>query len=188
MNIYDFDNTIYDGDTGIDIILYSLVRHPFKIIKSCFKSIPLFIKYKKRKIKFELFKESMFSFLFKINNLDNYLNIFVEKHLKKIKPWYYKNQKEDDIVISASYEIWIKKFCNKINIKNVIATKTDKNGKILGNNCKNKEKINRLLLQFPNIDVKDAFSDSMDDLPMFKIAKNSYLVKKDKLIKYDTLN
>ncbi len=34
MNIYDFDNTIYDGNTNIDLILYSFVRLPFKLSKS----------------------------------------------------------------------------------------------------------------------------------------------------------
>ena len=28
MNIYDFDGTLYDGDSTFDFILYSLKKHP----------------------------------------------------------------------------------------------------------------------------------------------------------------
>jgi len=184
MNIYDFDNTIYNGDTNVDIILYSLVRHPFKVCKSLISTIPLFVLYKFKRIPFKKLKQTMLSFLFKIDNLDNYLDKFTLKHMKNIKKWYLDNQKENDTVMSASYEIWVIKFCKKLNIKNIIGTKTDNNGKIIGNNCKSEEKIRRFREIFNNVEVENAYSDSMDDKPMFDIAKNAYLVKKDKLIKY----
>ena len=185
MNIYDFDNTIYDGNTNIDLILYSFVRHPFKLSKSLIITVPLFIGYKFKKVSFKRLKENMLSFLFKIDNLDEYLDLFAEKHMKKIKKWYLDNQKDNDTVMSASYEIWISKFCKKLNIKNVISTKTDDNGKIIGNNCKGEEKVIRFRKEFPNEIVNNAYSDSIkEDKSMLSIAKKAYLVKKNELIEY----
>ena len=184
MNIYDFDNTIYKGDTNIDLILYSFVRHPFSVSISLIKTIFIYIKYKRKLVSFEKVKEVMLSFLFKIKDLDKYLDKFVDSHLKNIKSWYIKNHKDDDIVISASYELWVKKFCNKINIKNVIGTVTDNKGNIIGKNCKNKEKINRLNKEFPGIKINNAYSDSLDDISMFEVSTKAYLVKGNELIKY----
>jgi len=185
MNIYDFDNTIYDGNTNLDLIIYSFIRHPFKVSKSILLTFPLFIGYKLKKVTFIKLKETMLSFLFKINNLDEYLDCFVDKKMKNIKKWYLDNKKDNDTVMSASCEIWIIKFCNKLNIKNVISTKTDKNGKIIGKNCKGEEKVIRFNELFKNVEVNNAYSDSIkEDKPMFDIAKHAYIVKKNKLIKY----
>ncbi len=184
MNIYDFDNTIYNGDTNVDLILYSFFRHPIIVLKSLFSVIVCYIKYKSKKISFEEVKEHMLSFLFKIKDLDSYLDKFVDKKIHNIKSWYRENHKDDDVVISASYNIWIEKFCKKLNIKNIIATTTNEKGKILGKNCSGEEKVKRLMEEFPDIKVNNAYSDSLDDVPMLKLANKSYLVKKNKLVEF----
>lgn len=184
MNIYDFDDTIYTGDTMIDILKYSIVRHPFLVLSSILKTIKYYLRYKNKKAPFENVKENLLSFLFKIKNREEYINKFIESKKHKIKKWYLENQKEDDIIISASYELWIKPFCNKIGIKNVIATITDENGKILGKNCKREEKVRRLYEEFPNIKVNESYSDSKTDIPMLEIAKKPFIVEKNNLIEY----
>ena len=45
MYLFDFDNTIYDGDSSLDLVLYSLVRHPLLVICSMFKTIYIYILY-----------------------------------------------------------------------------------------------------------------------------------------------
>ena len=179
-----FYNTIYKGDTNTDIILYSLKYHPINVIKSLVKARKLKKEYKKGLIPFERVKESMLSFLFQIKNLDSYLDKFVNKHMKNIKQWYLIRKNEKDIVISASYEIWIAKFCKKLKIKNVIATKTDANGKIINGNCKGKEKIVRFKKMFKNAKAVVAYSDSKVDIPMLEYAKNAYVVEGNKLFNY----
>ena len=186
MNIYDFDDTIYDGDTFVDIIKYSLIRHPLITITSIFKTVPPFIKYKKKTTSFEEVKETLLSFLFKIENKEEYINQFIDSKKHKIKKWYYENQKDNDLIISASYELWIRPFCNEIGIKNVIATKTDKNGKIIGKNCKRDEKVKRLYECYPNAKIIESYSDSKTDIPMLEIALKPFIVKKDELIPYNS--
>ena len=50
MNIYDFDNTIYEGDTGVDMMLYGFKKYPFKVIKSLIRGIKHKNKYNNLKI------------------------------------------------------------------------------------------------------------------------------------------
>lgn len=184
MNIYDFDDTIYSGDSFIDILKYSIIRHPIITSKSIFAGIKNLRKCKKGEVPFETVKESLLSFLFKINNREKYINTFVNKKIHKIKKWYKENKKDDDIIITASYELWIKPFCDRLGIKNVIATRTDEKGKIIGKNCKREEKINRLNKEFPNAVIKNAYSDSASDIPMFKVAEKGFVVEGEILVEY----
>jgi HAD superfamily phosphoserine phosphatase-like hydrolase len=184
MNIYDFDNTIYKGDTNTDLIKYSFLRHPFSVSCSLIRSSILYRKYKRKEISFGDVKEVMLSFLFKIDNLDEYLDKFVDSHINKIKKWYLNQQKEDDTIMSASYEIWINKFCKRLNIKNIIATKTDENGKIVGSNCKGEEKVKRFEELFPGVKPINSYSDSRVDIPMLEYAEHGYVVKDEEIIPY----
>ena len=184
MNIYDFDNTIYNGDTNKDILLYSFKKHPFKVIKALNKTKKLERDYKRGLITFERVKEAMLSFLFEIDDLNGYIEKFVSSHMKNIKPWYLSRKTDYDIVISASYELWIIPFCKKLGIKYVLATKTDKDGHIIGKNCKGEEKVKRLASTIPNAQIITSYSDSESDLPILNIAKTAYVVEGTKLIPY----
>lgn len=184
MNIYDFDDTIYNGDTNKDIIMYSFKKHPFKVVKALKKTKKLEVDYKRGLISFERVKEAMLSFLFEIDNLDEYIEKFVDLHIKKIKPWYLSRRSNNDIVISASYELWIVPFCKRLGIKYVLATRTDRDGNILGKNCKGEEKVKRLASVIPNAQVLTSYSDSESDLPILKMAKTAYVVEGNKLVPY----
>ena len=184
MNIYDFDNTIYNGDTNKDILLYSFKKHPFKVIKALNKTKKLERDYKRGLITFERVKEAMLSFLFEIDDLDGYIEKFVSSHMKNIKPWYLSRKNDYDIVISASYELWIIPFCKKLGIRYVLATKTDKEGHIIGKNCKGEEKVKRLASTIPNAQIVTSYSDSESDLPILNLAKTAYVVEGNKLIPY----
>ena len=184
MNIYDFDNTIYNGDTNRDILLYSFKKHPFMVMKALKRTKALEKEYKRGMISFERVKEAMLSFLFEIDDLNGYIEKFVSSHMKNIKPWYLSRKTDYDIVISASYELWIIPFCKKLGIKYVLATKTDKDGHIIGKNCKGEEKVKRLASTIPNAQIITSYSDSESDLPILEVAKTAYVVEGNKLIPY----
>ena len=184
MNIYEFDNTIYDGDSCKDIVLYGLKKYPKIAFKSLLKARIKNKDYKKKKIEFEIVKESLLSFIFKINDYQKFINEFVKSHMKKIKPWYLSKKKKDDIIVSASYDLWINEFAKKLGVKNVIATKVNSEGKIIGKNCKREEKVRRIKESFKNRTFMEAYSDSEADLPILKLAKVAYVVEGNNIIKY----
>ena len=53
-----------------------------------------------------------------------------------------------------------------------------KTGKIIGNNCHDKEKVRRFYERFPDGHTENFYSDSLSDTPMAEIADNAFLVKK----------
>lgn len=184
MNIYDFDDTIYNGDTNRDILMYGFKKHPFLVLKALKKAKKLQNDYKRGVIEFERVKEAMLSFIFEIKNYPKFINDFVDSHMKNIKPWYLNRRTQNDIIISASYELWIMQFCKRLGIRYVIATKTDSDGRIIGKNCKGAEKLKRLASVIPNAVIVSAYSDSSCDIPILEAARTAYVVEGDKLITY----
>ena len=184
MNIYDFDGTIYNGDSCRDIVIYGLLHYPSIVLKSLKKARLLNEKYKKGYISFEEVKEALLSFIYKINNYPKFINSFVDSHMKKIKPFYLSRKSEADIIVTASYDLWIKQFAKRLGIKHVIATNTDSNGKIIGKNCKGEEKVKRIKELYSDTEILCAYGDSSKDIPVLKLAKTAYVVEGNKLFTY----
>ena len=136
-------------------------------------------------IKKQDFKEDMFSFLSVIDTAHE-LELFWDENMKGIKQWYKENQREDDIVITASPEFLVKCATDRLGIKYIMGSPVDMNtGKYSGKNCHGEEKVVRFREAFPNAEIDDFFSDSYSDNPLAKIAKKAYLVKGDKLLEWD---
>jgi len=180
-NVYDFDKTIYDGDSTIDFYLYCLLKQ-----KSLIKFLPIQIyalamyilgKYNKNK-----FKEVFFIFVKELKNIDDDIENFWKLNFKKIKPWYLKQKNKNDIIISASPYFLLKPIKQLLNIREVIATDINKkNSHINGLNCYGKEKVRRLNKTYKDFTIEKFYSDSLSDNPLAEVAKEAYLVKKDKI-------
>ena len=105
-------------------------------------------------------------------------------HEHKIKDFYKKQQKEDDVIISASADFFLQQICNRLKIKYLIASKIDiKNGKI-EYMCHGDVKVKLFYEHFPNKIVDEFYTDSKNDMPMIKIAKKAFLVKKNNISEY----
>ena len=180
-NLYDFDKTIYDGDSSVDFFLFSLRKKKI-IVKYVPKVILAFFKYKTKNISKEEMKKIFFSFLIEIDDIDSHVKVFWDTHGNKIKRWYLESNHHKDIIITASPEFLIAPMGKKLGVKDVIATKVDKlNGNFLSKNCYGEEKVKRLYDKYSKISISNAYSDSYSDMPMLKLAKHKYIVKKNKI-------
>ena len=183
INIYDFDKTIYDGDSSIDFFKYCI-----KINKKCLRILPklalAIILYLLKIKEKEYLKSVFFSFIKYFSNLDKVVADFWNEHNSKIKDFYLKGRFKTDIIISASPEFLLKPVAKKYNFE-LIATKVDINsGKLIGKNCYGKEKVNRLLEEKRIKKINKFYSDSLNDTPLSKLANVAYLVKKEEIIKW----
>lgn len=181
INGYDFDGTIYDGDSSVDFYLYCLKRKPtlIKYIFGLIWGVLLYILKIKKK---EYMKEKFFAIVKSIDNIDEYIEDFWNKKYKNIKSWYLKQKDKTDVIISASPEFLLKPLEKKLNVQ-VIATKVNKHtGKFESKNCHDYEKIERFNKEVKGKKLKAFYSDSKADKPIMNIAKEAYFVKKDKII------
>ncbi len=185
INGYDFDGTIYDGDSSVDFYLFCLKKNK-KVLLQLPIQIWGVILYILGIIDKTAFKEKVFSFLKRIDNVDDYIKEFWNKKYAKIKSWYFDQKEDTDIIISASPEFLLKPLEKKLNVK-IIATKVDKKtGKFLGKNCYGTEKVKRFKEQIKDKTLKAFYSDSMSDKPIMNISEEAYYVKKD--IRYNLKN
>jgi len=184
VNVYDFDGTIYYGDSTAAFIGFCVRKYPKTLLNLPMTawSWLLYILgiYSKTQ-----FKEKMYGFLRYVP--DGAEDIFWETNINKIKPWYYDIQKEDDVVISASPEFLIKPICKRIGIKTAMASKVDRHtGKYDGENCHGEEKVRRLYEWRKDAEINDFYSDSNSDDPLAAIAKRAFMVKGDRIIEWNS--
>ena len=183
MNVYDFDKTIYDGDSTLDFYIFSIKKN-LLLLRYFPKQFSGIILYYLKVINKERYKEFFFSFLNGIKNIDDEIKKFWKKNEKKIKNWYLNQKNEKDVVISASPEWLLKPITDKLEI-NLIATKVDKRiGKFNSLNCYGNEKVKRFKEKFPNGEIENFYSDHHSDTPMFLISKNAWIVKGEKIEKW----
>ena len=185
MNVYDFDGTVYDGDSSFELFFFAVKKHP-----SVLRWIPMqlygAVMYKLGKIPKTKFKEKFYSFYRSVPDMDRLLEEFWDTKTPKIKAWYISQKREDDVIISASPEFSLRVICDRLGVKNLIASKVDKRtGECIGENCRGEEKIRRFKERFPDGKIDEFYSDSNADLPLAGLAKKAFLVKKNKITKWD---
>lgn len=177
MNVYDFDGTIYDGDSTVDFFLFALKSNP-SLIRYVPRQACGFLLYGLRRINKTKLKEYFFSFLSGMD-AEKWAEDFWNQNQYRIYKWYLDQQKPDDIIISASPEFLLKPICRRLGIHHLIASKVDsETGKFVGENCRGQEKVQRLKSEYNTNHIDSFYSDSLSDLPLAEIADKAFLVDK----------
>lgn len=185
MNIYDFDGTIYDGDSSIDFFLFCAKRKPiiFLLVPRIFAAFAIRLV---RKANTETVKSTFFSFVRMIPDIDLFVSEFWKTHSKKIMGWYLAQKKSDDVIISASPEFLLEKIGDELGVRVIASRVCKKSGALLGKNCKGKEKVRRFREEFgTDCTIENFYFDSMSDIPFASIAQNAWLCKRGKMKAWD---
>lgn len=185
MNIYDFDKTIYDGDSTAAFIKYCAKRY-----KKAYITIPstaaAFLLYVMGIYTKTRFKETMYRFLKYVPDIDGALADFWDKNEGNILDYYRKQHSEEDIIISASPEFLLKPICDRLGVKHLIASRVNsRTGEYTGENCWGKEKVIRLKARYGITHCDKFFSDSKSDTPLAEIADEAYIVRRNTLIPWE---
>ncbi len=177
MNGYDFDQTIYDGNSFVDFYFYCLLRRPYIVLLLPYQLIVSFL-YCIHLLDRKQYKQAFHRYLFFLYDKEKLVNRFWQTHIRKIKPWYLKQKKSDDVIISASPRFFLQRACDLLAIKNLIATEMDiRNGQIIGENCVQENKVKMFQQMFGNeIRLVNFYSDSKKDIPMMHLAEHAYFV------------
>ena len=184
-NLYDFDGTIYDGDSGVDLVLFAIKKKP-KILFKVLGSLGIVLLHLLKLRTKEEMKNRIFSFLQEFPDTDSFVKEFWDSHEYKIKDfWKEKKSHKNDIIISASGYFWLKPIADKYKVKDLFATMVDpKTGIIIGNNCHGREKVEIFRKKYPKAEILSMYTDSINDLPLIEVANEGILVKKNKLYNY----
>lgn len=185
MNVYDFDGTIYKGDSSIDFFLFYARRNP-KIFFIVPNTMAAFALHLVRKANTEMIKSTFFSFVRLIPDIDALVSEFWKTHSKKIMGWYLAQKKSDDVIVSASPEFLLKRIGGELGVRVIASRLCKKSGALLGKNCKAEEKVKRFREEFgADCPIENFYSDSKSDFPLARLAQNAWLCKRGKMKAWD---
>lgn len=185
---FDFDGTITTKDTLVEFIRFS--KGNFNFLLGFLLNSPYLIAYKLKIISNQSAKEKILRFFFEDTPNEKFreqCNLFCKKilptlvrpkALQEIKK--LKNDGYSVVVVSASPEQWIHGWANEMQV-HLIASCLEVNdgkitGKLIGKNCHGDEKVRRILEKhvLSDYDVIYAYGDTTGDLPMLKLATQSF--------------
>ena len=198
--VYDFDKTIYGGETGTNFFKFYFKKFPLKSLVFIILYVEEILFYIFKQIKLKQLKERFFRFLegHSKEEIDKLVTEFWEVEKNKIYNWakdeLAENKKQVDLVVvtSASPKFIIEKFLLDFGYDLVFGTefvKFDNDrfiSKIYGENNKNDEKVKKLKIwakkQKISFEILKFYSDSIADKPLYDLAKEKVWVNKGEKI------
>ncbi len=187
MRVYDFDNTIYDGESFVDFYGFLLRKNP-RLIAVLPKMIYLLVKYKLCRIgKSELIENAeryAKKYFADICDLEKEVSGFWDKNQHKIKDFYYAQRSDDDVILSAGFDFQLKEICRRLEIKNVISSVFNTETGKIERLCFGDNKPEIFREHFPDGVIDEFYTDSMNDRAMFDISKRVFIVKGNKIEEY----
>ena len=184
---FDFDGTLTYKDT---MFLYLKYYNPSKYYVQFAKHIPLFILLKLKLLDAEKVKKSFISSILKGQTKNNiearsqkffeiyYPKIFRENALEFIKN--IDSEKTKSLIVSASLDIWVQPFADKLKIKLLSTEAEFQNNIFTGEfrtpNCNGEEKVVRIkkAIDGQRFDKILSFGDTAGDKPMLQFADEAH--------------
>lgn len=189
--VFDFDGTLTTRDTLLQFILYVWGRRTFCIGLLCYSPLLVLMKlgvYPNWKA-----KQKVFAHFFKgmtLEKFNDWGRRFAESahHLLREKGLEMLRQAQAEgsevVIVSASIDNWVQPFFtgqSGIPEVKVLGTQVEvENGRLTGRfltkNCYGQEKVNRMLVLYPNRSEYKliAFGDSRGDKEMLAFADEAY--------------
>lgn len=187
MNAYDFDNTIYSGESIFDFFKFCLTKDVQLYIY--FPEVLMrLIQYKlnlltDRKI-YKTAEKIINSFMKRNNHkIDELVEEFWAKNRKKLKPKFLNMLKSDDLIITGCPEFLIDYIKDDLKVNNIISTEFDFKTNKIKFICLGENKVDAFNKKFKNKKIEKFYTDSLTDIPFMKLAKESYFVLGNKITK-----
>ena len=174
MNVYDFDKTLYRGDSTADFLLWCMRRYP-RVVATLPRTaaaagawLGLHVIDKTR------FKGALYRFLPYVPDIECELQRFWAVHEARISGPCHTQA--GDLVISASPEFLLRDVCARRGLQLIASPVDPHTGRVLGPNCSNDQKVTRYRERFGNTPIEAFYSDSRNDDPLAALATEAYLV------------
>lgn len=184
MNVFDFDNTIYDGETLVDFILYYVKTDPAiwryipKLLWICFKDAAHMFTVDEAIKAYASFLEGYYV---RLAMLDEDVKKFWDKNEHKIKPWYNEVRRDDDIIVSETTDFILDEIMKRMGVKNYVGSSIDKQTGKFTRLCFLENKVKIFNDLYPGAHIENFYTDSMNDKPMMNLADHVFFVTGSKI-------
>ena len=180
MNVYDFDNTIYDGESCFDLFLFYIRKDPGLLLLLP-KVLAAFAKYKRGKVTADAFLSENAALveerLRQIPDIEADMRVFWDKHMRKIKPFYNEIRREDDWIVTAAPDFSMREVCRRLGVRNCVSSRVDlETCRILHFNLRER-KIEAFRAACPDAKIDNVYTDSpVNDAPLIEMAEHAFVV------------
>lgn len=165
MNVYDFDDTIYNGESAFDFFLDYI-----KINPSMIKLLPTVIRtltsYKAGKISNDeflaRFAPDVKKYYCEYPHWDEFTRKFWDEHMGKIRSFYFRTRKPDDCIVTASPDLTVKEISKRLGVHNYVCSIVNGNGEI-ERLCMREKKEQYFRESFPDAVIEDFYTDSIEN-------------------------
>jgi phosphoserine phosphatase len=188
MNVYDFDNTIYDGESLVDFFIFCMKKKPELVLYFPFVVYILTL-YKLRLLPIEKIYDATTKMTSPImsnkDDADKFIEEFWEKNHCKLKKEFLEMLTDEDIIITGSPRKLIAGIMDQLKVlpSNIVCSEFNFDTGRCEFICFRENKVAIFKEKYPNVVIDRFYTDSLNDIPMMKLSKESYLVKGKKKIK-----
>ena len=176
MNGYDFDDTIFRGNSMRRFSIFCALRFPYLILFTPVLLLALLLRAM-RILDKNRYLHMISLFVALVPCVEKFAVKFWDKNINRIKPWYLEQRRDDDVIISASPYFLIEEACKRLGVA-CIATNLDTRARLRGHrHVYGKEKVTSYIAIYEDKPLASYYSDSMSDAPMFQFAQKGYFVK-----------
>ena len=180
MKVFDFDNTLYKGESTFDFAMY-VIKRKKSLLKYTPTVLKLLYKYKVCKMDIDAFTKNLEKnakpFLENQELIQDLVSEFWEENIGKLYPKMLNKIEKEDVVITTSPRFLIEGIRDVLNTNHVLTTEIDlENGKIDYLNFK-ENKVKSFYKYYGKKKVEELYTDSYNDKPLMEISESVYLVK-----------
>jgi phosphoserine phosphatase len=104
---------------------------------------------------------------------------FWNKNEHKIKGWYSDVRKDSDIIVSGTLDFILEEVAKRVGFKRYVGSSIDNKTGKFKRLCFLENKVSLFHEDFPDCEIENFYTDSMNDKAMMDIAEHVFLVKKD---------
>ena len=187
MNVFDFDNTIYDGESSFDFFKFCIRKKP-SLIKYMPKVAAMLLRYKTSKVNKEEVMQFCSDMLYILAEneagLKESLKLFWSENRKKLKLDLIAMIKTGDVIISASPSFIFDEIRKELNGADIISTQVDLVQMKITTICYGENKVTEFKKKYGQIKPDNYYTDNLNDTPMLEIAECAWLVNGSEITKY----
>lgn len=187
MKVFDFDNTIYDGETMVDFFYFMCEKKPQLDKYKPLLNKVLFL-YQHNLLPIKLIKNLINTHKndvdFNTDNYKKYIDEFWKTHSKKIRKDMLAKISKEDVIMSASLNVLIDPIKKKLKTKNIYTSIVDVEKKEILFMCYKENKAEKFKELYKDKLIDELYTDSYADKPLMNLSKKVFLIdRKTKEIK-----
>ncbi|WP_028519296.1 haloacid dehalogenase-like hydrolase [Ruminococcus flavefaciens] len=184
MKVFDFDNTLYHGESAVDLALY-MIKNNKKVILHLPKIFINLIKYKLCLVNKRKMVDAINDFLQNVlsgkDELMDSIEGFWDKNRFKLDRKMLNRIQNDDIIITAGPDFLINGIRNLINTDHIISSRIDTNKMKVKYLNFGSNKVNGYMSLYGDKRIDCFYTDSYNDKALMDISDKVFIVKKGRL-------